>query len=64
MYVGKAVGQELYKHLHACTRHLDIVFFPGYSDVLMRLSQNSDGSSYYKYVLLYTYDMLEISKTG
>ena len=43
-------------------RHLDFVSCPADPDVWMRPAQQSDGSEYYKYILLYTDDALVISE--
>ena len=42
-------------------RHLVFVYFTEDTYVWMRREQNSDGSSYYDYALLYTNDVLAIS---
>ena len=61
---GKSAGRYFRDHLRSCMRHLNFVSFPADSDLWMRSAQQSDGSEYYEYILLYTDDALVISENA
>ena len=58
---GKDVGYVFQNHLCACMRNLGLSYLLEDPDVWMQLENKSDGLDYYKYVLVYTDDILEVS---
>ena len=64
LYGGKSAGRDSRNHLRSCMRHLDFESCPSDPDVWMRPAKKSDGSKYYKYLLLYTDDVLCISENA
>jgi hypothetical protein len=64
LYGGKSAGKDFRNHLCSCMRHLDFASCPADPDVWMRPPKRSNGSYYYKYILLYTDDALVISKNA
>jgi hypothetical protein len=62
LYGCKTAGKDFQNHLHLCMRHLDFVSCPADPDVWMRPAKQSDGTDYYKYILLYTNNALVLSE--
>ena len=64
LYGGESAGKDFWKHLRSCMRHLKFVSFISDLDVWMRPAKRSDGSEYYKYILLYTEDTIVLSENA
>ena len=62
LYGGKKAGSNFRNHLRSCMRHLDFTSCLVDPDVWMRPAKKTDGTSYYKYILLYTDDALVVSQ--
>ena len=62
LYGGKKSGSDFRNHLRSCMRHIDFTSCLEDPDVWMIPAKNTDGTSYYEYILLYTNDALVISQ--
>ena len=62
LYGGNKVGSDFKNLLRSYMRHLDFTSCLSDPDVWMRPTKNTDGTSYYEYILLYTDDALVISQ--
>jgi hypothetical protein len=62
LYGGKCAGGYFWHHLRICMNFLRFQSSRAYPDGLMRASVRKDSTTtWYEYVLLYTYDFLMIS---
>ena len=64
LYRGKTAGKDFRNHLRSCMGHLGFKSCPADLDVWMRCAEKSDGSKYYKFVLLYVDDTLVVSENA
>ena len=62
LYDGKTAGKYFRNHLRSCMRHLDFLSCLADPDVWMCPAVKSDGTEYYKYILLYTDVVLCVSE--
>jgi hypothetical protein len=62
LYDGKVAGRNFWHHLRDCMGHLGFTSSRADPDVWLRLSKQTTGGEYYKYVLLYVDDVLVISE--
>ena len=61
LYGGKAAGRDFWHHLHSFLEHLQFKSSRADPDVWIQPARRKDGTKYYEYVLLCTYDCLVIS---
>ncbi len=64
LYGGKVAGCNFRHHLCDCMDQLGFTFSHAEPDVWLRLSKQSTGEEYYKYVLLYVDNVLGISENA
>ena len=64
MHGGKADRKDFRNHLRSCMLHLSFVSCLDNSHVWIRPANRSDGSYYYKYILLYTDDTILLSENS
>ncbi len=64
LYGGKVAGHDFWHHLQDCMGQLGFSSSRADPDVWLRLSKQSTGEEYYKYVLLYVNNVLVISKNA
>ena len=64
LYGGKTAGRDFWNHLRSCMHHLGFESCKEDPDVWMRAAKNKDGTEYWEYDLLYTYDVLVVSERG
>jgi hypothetical protein len=60
LYGLKSAGASFRNHLASCLGHLGFTSSRGNPDVWFRPAQKSNGEEYYKYLFVYTDDILEI----
>ena len=64
LYSGKTAGKDFCNHLRSCMHYLKFSSCPADPDVRMRPAENSDGTTYYEFVLLYVDNALVISENA
>ena len=62
VYGGKEAGINFRNHLRSCMRYLDLTYFLGDPNVWISPAKISNGTSYYRYILLYTDYALIVSQ--
>ena len=60
LYGGKSAGDEYWRHVCAVIYEMGFVSCKADIYVCMRPRKKSDGTEYWKYVLLYTDDILDV----
>ena len=64
LYGGQVAGRDFRNHLPSCMEFLNFKSCLADPDVWMRLAINSDGNTYYEYMLLYVNDALVVSENA
>ena len=60
LYGGKSAGTDYWRHVRKAMETMNFQSCKAYLDVWFSPAQRGDGTLYYEYVILYTYDLLVI----